>query len=677
MINTYKQFFIVLALALVIVVSLLCFILHLIDKRIKRKKSDAIFVKRSQGHRANRLRKIYKFCAKFPITRGYINQITRHYEILCPGDKKEIEKKSIKFALRAWIICGAILFLLFLIKPSLYNACRAVLLIWVVNSEMTYGTVRRGFMKVYRQLDVFLSDIRHFYYGREAVDEAILGAMETAGKEIKIHASKIYEILNSENMSEEVLKYNDTSHNNFLKMFLAQCVSVIEYGDKTVHGEKLFLTNIKNLKIDINVEIIKLNKINFLFMGINAIIISPVLSLDAIRKWSVSNIPELHDFYYGKNGIILMILMYVFTIILYVMTGYLRENQVVLKKDYKYLETISNIKILKVALDNYMNKHYGKMEALRIDLKKMGENITPKQLMVKRLLFAAIAFILGISLFVNLHSINRHNILNNVDNIDKLTAAADDKQVRFMKEAVIKYVGKYKDKPIQEEEIKAFLSKNDLFKNNSTLTISISNEIAQRIKKYQDEYIKWYELLLNLLISYLAYCFPYLMIKFRKNIMKMNMNDEVIQFQSIILMLMYIDQMTIPKILEFMETFSVIFKDSIRACLNEYDSGDVEALNALKDRERFIPFQRLVDNFLMSDKIGLERAFDEIAVDRANTTEQRKLDTEINITNKGTLAKYIAYFHLVLVILVYMAIPFILESLRQFQQYNIGINNLS
>lgn len=650
----------------------------IIDKSIKKKRREAIFINRGQGFRKNKLIQMFHFFSRFPLTKGYLNRLSRRYEILIPGEKREIAMKSMIFALSIWSICATLFFLIFLRKPSLFNACITILLVWVANSEITYGSVRRSELRILKQLDMFLSDVRHFYYMYQSVDEAILDSIELAGKEMKIHANKIYEVLTSENLSEEVIKYNDTSHNNFLKMFLAQCVSAIDYGDKTINQESLFLTNIKNLKIDINVEIIKLNRIKFLFLGINSIIIMPVLFLDIIRKWAVSNIPELYNFYYGRIGIILIILFFICTIILYIMTGYLRENQPILQKDYSYLEELSNIKIIKTALDNYNKKNYGKMEQLRTELKKMGENITPKQLMVKRILYAAAAAVIGVILFISLHAVNRHNILYNTDNMSQLTAMADEKQIAVMKKTVTDYVKEFSNKGnVTMRKVEEKLKGKYLFQNNNRMIISVTREIMKRINKYQKEYLKWYEVLIILFISYLAYCFPYYMIVFRKNIMKMNMNDEVIQFQSIILMLMYIDRITVSKILEFMEAFAVIFKASIRTCLNDYDSGDIEALNALKDKETFIPFKRLVDDFLISDKIGLEQAFDEVAVDRANITEQRKQENEIHITNKGTLAKYIGYFHLVLVIIIYLAIPFIAESLRQFQQYNIGINNLS
>jgi hypothetical protein len=489
---------------------------------------------------------------------------------------------------------------------------------------------------------------------------------------MKVHGDKIYKVITAENREEEVIKYNDSINNNHLKMFLAQCVAVVDYGDKTVNGEPLFLTNILDLITNINVENRKMQKIAYMFMCLNAVSIAPILFLDKFRVWATDTIPALYDFYYGRNGIILMTIIFVETILLYIMIGYLKENHMIIKKSHEFLEAISNFKPIRLALENYTDKHYGKIETLRIDLKKMGENITPKQLLVKRMLYASVTIILGLLLLISLHYMSRINAISRVENAKELTNAIDDQQSEKANEIIKEYSNNLKKQDITKNQIEKEIISKNLFKSKSTAT-SVAAEIVRRVSIYQTEYLKAYEVLVLLLVAYLAYCMPYWMIRYRKFILKFNMNDEVIQFHSIILMLMYIDRMTIPKILEFMETFAVIFKDSIRTCLNEYSAGDIEALTKLKDNEKYIPFVRLVDDFLMSDKIGFEKAFDEIKVERVNNIEQRKLDNEILITNKGTLAQYLTYFQCGMVVMIYMAIPFITVSMEQLNTYNTGI----
>lgn len=636
---------------------------------IGTKKKDMIYLRKDRFRGKNYLIQLYHFLIFFPITKGYLWRVTRRYEILYPGEKKVIWVKSVKFLILLWAVSIVLFALLYLRNPSFYYLCCAIFIIWVANIEITRSSTNGIVLRILKQLDHFLTDIRHFYYLNGAVDESILEAIPFAGKEMKLHGYKIYEVLTSDHMEEELMKYNDSVHNNFLKMFMAQCRSVYDHGDKEVKGESLFLMNIKSLKTDINIAIVKQNKINFLFMGINAMIIIPVLCLNFIREWAVSNIPELHQFYYGRTGMILLVLIFIFTIVLYMMVGYLKDHQPLLKPNYHYLNKIASCIPFCYALDNYHKKNYGKIKSLEQTMKKMGEVITPKQLMVKRWLFGIGTFLASIAFFLILHEIHKEQIISSyqVEAMDQW--ATTPKEIALI-EAVIQEIGQ---EGIKEKESNLTWVINSLEESiplKEETILEIAEEIHGMISEYHTSYLGWYEVLIAILMSYLGYSFPYIMIKFKQGIMKMNMQDEVIEFQSIILMLMYMDRMTVTKVLEFMEAFSVIFKDGIRACINEMDSGDMEALLRLKEKETFQPFQRLIDNFLISDKIGLEKGFDEIAVDRVNCTEQRKLDQEINLTNRSTLAKYLAYFHFILVILCYLTIPFMIECLRQFQLYN-------
>lgn len=655
---------------IIIIILLTKFVINLVRNR---RKSYQVFITRTI-FRTDKLIQLYHFFSKIPFFKGYLRRISRRYEILCPGDKKLIYKKSIRLALLIWIISGLIISFIFIRRPSFYHAALTVFLVWAANSKITLSMVMNGKKRLLKQMDDSLSDIRHNYYINGSVEDALSASIDLAGNSMKIHLMKIYEIITSDNMEEEIIKYNDTTQNSFLKLFLAQCITVVDYGDKNINGTSLFLHNVLDLKRDIIQEIRRIRKIQFMFMGIGAIIAATIFFLDPFRKWAVSTFPGLYAFYYGEKGVILLSVIFLLSVVLYTLVGYLEEDRDIIKKNYGYLDYISNIKPIHLAINNYMKKHYGKMETLRDNLKRMGENITPKQLIAKRLLYAFSAVIFGVIMVLYLHNVNRQNIIYRVDNVDQLITVADEADAKSMKSIIIKYVDQYKDHTgIVRKDIESKLS--GIFQSN-TVKERVSEEIIKRITEYQNEYLKWYEMLGILALGYLAYCLPYWMILFRKNIMLMNMNDEVLQFQSIILMLMHIDHIIIPDILELMESFAVIFQDSIRICLNEYDAGDMEALYHLKERESFKPFQRLVDDYLISDKIGIERAFDEVAVERANSSEQRKDDIEMNVYNKGILAKLIVYVFVFSVLIIYLVLPFLSECMRMLYSYGSSINNI-
>lgn len=534
---------------------------------------------------------MYRKCNEFWLTRWYVDKISRAFEVLYPGEQLTIAKKTMQTAFILWTCSLAAILLFSFNMPSLYTIATGAFLIVIIHYEVVNGVIKSMEIRLLKQFEKFLSDIRHSYYVNHMVEESVADASEYCGYEMKIHATKLLDILTSEDVEEEIQKYNDTVPNKFIRLFMALCLTVIDYGDQVVNGESLFLNNIKTLKNDIHIELLKLSDTKFRFSGLVLIAVVPVFFLHSIKKWSLSNLPELESFYSGSKGTFLAVFIYVLTIISYIMLNELKEVQSVVPKEHYILSRLIEFPWINGSLNNYIEKHYGKILQVKEQLKKTGDNISAKQFLLKRILYGLITFLTSCIAFISLH---------------------------------------------------------------------IKNHTG---------YLLWQEVLLSCLFAYLAYWLPYWLLLYRRKIMQMNMEDEVIQFQSIIMMLMNIDRMSVLSILELMESFAVIFRDSIQDCINDYNAGDMEALEDMKDKEAFEPFKRLVDNFLISDKIGIEKAFDEITSDHLYYQDKRKQENEINLSKKVVIGKLIAYVPIIVTIGLYLIVPFVMESLNQLLNY--------
>ena len=123
--------------------------------------------------------------------------------------------------------------------------------------------------------------------------------------------------------------------------------------------------------------------------------------------------------------------------------------------------------------------------------------------------------------------------------------------------------------------------------------------------------------------------------------------------------------MTIDTVIEWMEEFGVIFKESLTECMNRLNAGDADALDRLIEEEPFEMFDRVIENLKMSDRIGVAKAFNEVDVERANYQDKRRQENEIEITNKGSMAQFLSMIPLGIVILAYLIYPLMTESLGQ------------
>lgn len=677
MVSLNRQLLLSMAIGVMIVLPIVGYIIHLIDRRDKIHKnySATIYLKNSKRDITHRM---YIFLCRISIAKNYLDRISRRYEILFPGDQRMIVAKTMQAAITSWIFCILGISIVFSTNLSLMNTAIASLIIVVIDCEVTRFLLKSLEIKLLEELSVFVSDIRHNYHVNRMVDDAILLSMDGLGYEMRVHAKKLYDTITSNNLKEDVLKYNTTIHNKYLKTLLSLCINVLEFSDKRINGQSLFTSNLDNLKKEINIEILKQRKLRYLFSGVSFVTIFPCLTLELIRKFGISMLPELDSFYNGRPGIVFAASILVVTTIIYILNNKLKETKDFIPKRYDYLKRLESIRLIRKALDNYTDKFYGKMLVLKDELKRLGETITARQLLLQRLLFSILTFFMVLTFQVYIHENNRSNIVSKVNTISFLTPTNNQNQIELVKETLLRYVNQFKDSDeanfILYEKIYDAITKERRI-HSSKLSESIAKEVLNRVEKYRNEYYKWHELLLCIGISIIAYYIPYWMILYKKKILQMNMEDEVNQFNSIIYMLMYHDHITVKDLLEELELFAVVFKKSLQECINDYNRGDIEALTHMKENESFPPFRRMVDNLIRCDMIPIELAFDEIASDRESYHDRRKLENEISLQKRSDIAKPLSFIPMVLV-MIYLIIPLVMESLKELNSFSETIQNI-
>jgi hypothetical protein len=194
----------------------------------------------------------------------------------------------------------------------------------------------------------------------------------------------------------------------------------------------------------------------------------------------------------------------------------------------------------------------------------------------------------------------------------------------------------------------------------------IVDETVKQIKKYQNAYFHWYDLLISLIFAVIAYNVPTWVLLFEKKALQMDMEDEVIQYKSAIMLLMNIDRMTTDVILESMLMIANIFKQSIQKCINNMPLNEDKAYDQLEEDEPFDAFKRMVENLRMVDKVGVHRAFSTVTSERKNYQEKRKQENEISVSEKGALANFISMIPAYVVIVAFMVAPYIIEAISEF-----------
>jgi uncharacterized protein YqhQ len=135
--------------------------------------------------------------------------------------------------------------------------------------------------------------------------------------------------------------------------------------------------------------------------------------------------------------------------------------------------------------------------------------------------------------------------------------------------------------------------------------------------------------------------------------------------------------MSVEHLLEWMERFSVIFKEPIQHCLLHYEHGAEQALEELKEAAPFLPFVRTVEKLQLAvEKIPIRQAFDDLESEQAFAQEQRKQDYERLIETKAGWGKMIGFAPMMSLIFGYLVFPLVYVSLSQMSVYYEQIHKI-
>ena len=191
-----------------------------------------------------------------------------------------------------------------------------------------------------------------------------------------------------------------------------------------------------------------------------------------------------------------------------------------------------------------------------------------------------------------------------------------------------------------------------------------AKRIYDKLQVVNSEYLKWFEILLACAFAILGYMAQIWILMFQAKMRQLEMEDEVMQFQTIILMLMRIERVNVEIILEWLERYSNIFKSQITRCVNDYEAGAWEALENLKNDISYLPMIRIVESMQAAvEKIPIKDAFDELDSEREYYREKRKESNDRLIKRKGMIGKVIGFAPMVCMFVGYLIIPLVFIGL--------------
>lgn len=384
----------------------------------KMQKSEYKKIQRLQeGTKENRfsaeilLQKLYLTYIKIPFLKRYVLKIRRRLEIINVDDEYTTRKGTAKILTKALVILVPLIVITIMITYTNYLIMTILLLfeIFMIDTLIDGSVDKIDNTLLKEQLD-FFSEIRHAYHEYNMVEEAIYQVAQDDEKNVSRQGEKIYEILISNDPESELEKYYDIAPNSFLKEFAGISYLTKEFGDRKVEGASLYLKNVNNITQEMQLEILKRDKLNYVFQSLSIISIAPVLLLEPLKNWAISNFSFTASWYQGKAGMIVQIIILLLTFISYILVRRLKDNgstgintkntenpwQARLYKK-KPIKKIVDLFIPKVG-----TKEYRKVGQL---LKDSASHLKIEWLYINRICLFIATFIVSIIVFAQLHAV--------------------------------------------------------------------------------------------------------------------------------------------------------------------------------------------------------------------------------------------------------------------------------
>ena len=655
-------------------------IAYIILKKMMGKSEYAKMKKLQEGTKADGFstdimyQKIYIRLIRTPFLKRYLFKLRRRLEIVNIDDEYTTRKEAAQILTKAILIFLLIAGITILITHNNWLLMSILLIfeLFIVDT-IVQGMVDKIDNNLLKEQIDFFAEIRHAYHEYNMVEEAIYQVSQDDEKDVSRQGEKIYEILISDDPEMELEKYYDIAPNSFLKEFAGVSYLTKEFGDRKVDGASLYLKNVNNITQEMQLEILKRDKLNYVFQSLSVIAIAPVLLLEPLKNWAISNFSFTASWYQGKAGMIVQMLILLITFVSYVLVRKLKDNgstAIDTRTENPWQEKLYKKKPIKKIVDLFIpkkgTKEYRKVVQL---LKDAASPQKMEWLFMNRIAIAIVTFFASIIVFTQLHVVainyiyteptTDYNIIGGLSEKDEKKAMEITKQDNIV-------LDQYRGKPkTTQEQIKTSVQKLKYYEGAESTEIDKAAErIYNKLQVINTEYVQWFELLLAFVFAVIGYMAPLWILVFQAKMRQLEMEDEVMQFQTIILMLMRIERVNVEIILEWLERYSNIFKAPITKCVNNYEAGAWESLEAMKEEVNYVPMIRIIESLQAAvEKIPITDAFDELDSERDYYQEKRKESNERLIKRKGMIGKAIGFAPMVCLFVGYLIIPLVFIGL--------------
>ena len=455
--------------------------------------------------------KLYMIYLKVPGIKRYLIKLRRRLEIISVQDEYQTRRKAAEILTRALVVLIPLTIVIIALAHTNFLILSILLIfeLFMVETIMD-GMVNKVDNKLLKEQVEFFSEIRHAYHEYNMVEEAIYQVSQNDELEVSRQGEKIYEILISDDPEEELEKYYDIAPNSYLKEFAGISYLTREFGDrKTESGASQYLKNLNNITEEMQIEILKRDKLDYVFQSLSVIAILPILFIETLKNWSLSNFSFTSSFYNGKLGFIIQIAIVALTFICYLLIRKVKDttsNNNVKDAQNPWQQKLYKIPPIKKFVDLFMpkkgTKDYKKITNL---LKDAASKDKMEWIYVSKISLAILVFILSLFLMHRIHVVSIDYVYTSPTSDYDLISMSDKqaKDAMELTEQDNKFLDMFKGKintTKKDIELKVRYSTYYADATEEEITAAV-DRLYTKVQTINSEYVKWPEILVALVFT--------------------------------------------------------------------------------------------------------------------------------------------------------------------------------
>lgn len=653
--------------------------------KLKREKEQTLGGKRKSQNYSKLLNKyaqgIYNILLRIPLVKTGLLQIRKKLETLSVYDEYSLRREVVKIiaVIIGFFTVGCLILLI--IQPSWLIVFWILLGLLMLSGAFVEFFVYRVEAKLLVQLKNFINRVNFNYQQTKMIDEAIFDGIQYAGPEMKVHAERIYNIINSLEPEKELSQYEEVAPTRYLRVLAGLTLLVKERGDHFSEKGSSFINGITAINKELNDEILYRSRLTFALRSLSTLALIPIFFALPVKNWSTLNFPTTEQFYSSRIGFLSEIAVYAISVGCYLIIRKMKQiNEASateirssrIKWEKWLLDKIPFLdKISTAFTPRNTSKRYREQQQL---IKEANESFTVKELTVQRIVWSLLVFVALVSSFTFAHYREEQSVLNQKAVSSMFTSTISDKELKQHNQLM-----EYDKKLIMDLKEVDVLPSADELKSMIADQLGLDLNDPQVEKSYErivakwsivsTSFLQWWEVFLAILFAWATTYIPIFILMFKRRERLKQMEKEVYQLLVIIAILRDFEGMGVFIILNWLQRFSIAFKGSITIAIEEFDSGGEEALEKLAEANTFEPFQQIVERLKLSlVKLSIKEAFQSIEMEREFYLEQRRDEQRQSIESKSRLGNFLGLAPLAALIFIYLIFPIMYLAIKESGQ---------